>query len=269
MAAKKKVDGRSKEGRAAKAKAAARRAAALKDDPKPKAKPKLKPVRGTTKKTVDKAKLHKVTKKDPRPRVGSVVLFTQGEGRRMTFGLGVYESKVGNVANVIVGEKPVQRVVFAGVHELYKPLPTEKALHAFLIESIRAAYERGFKAGEHSALGKTHSAEPEKYVSEQTALLEAEEEAPKADDLSVLYAAYAMQSPKSQQVVERAEDVLNDNSKAAATAAAILSVPEEEFPVPAETMDAIIDEAIGTVHEEPSEAEKLAIIAEVQKAPLL
>jgi hypothetical protein len=248
-AKKKKVDGRTKEGKSLKKKATARES---KKDVK---KPKLKPVRGTTKKTVDKAKLHKVSKKDPRPRVGSVVLFTQGEGRRMTFGLGIYDSRVGDIANVIVGEKPAQRTVFAGVHELYKPLPTEKALHAFVVESIREAYERGFRAGEHSALGQTHSVVAPivggilDIPVETVALKTAEEEAPKSDDMSLMYAAFAKR-PEAQQVVERAEELLDSDVRVS---------PDPEA----------VREAIEAVHEEQTEAEKLAIISEVQKAPLL
>lgn len=118
----------------------------------------------------------KATKKDKgclpipkvyKPRNGSFVVVKGTKGIA-----GILHSVVGDLCNVIVGGSPEIEIV--PLKSVRRATRDEERIIRFFMD----------RAGE---------AQPEEA-----------EEAPKADDLSVLYAAYA-QSPKSQQVVETAE----------------------------------------------------------------
>lgn len=119
----------------------------------------------------------KVAKKDKgclhipkayKPRNGSFVVVKGTKGIA-----GILDSVVGDLCNVIVGGSPEIEIV--PMKSVRRATKDEERIIRFFMD----------RAGE---------VQPEK------------DEPAKADDLSVLYAAYA-QSPKSQQVVETAESV--------------------------------------------------------------
>jgi hypothetical protein len=142
MAAKKKLDGRTKEGRAAKARALARAAK-----------------KGTKKKRAPLAKAKKATKKNGKakavkmggytfqqrgrvPAAGSVVVTDDGH-------IGVLDSVVGKLANVVTFDHPESgfRVIsIVPAKELWRATKGEKAVLAFVQrELLRARTESRFQ----------------------------------------------------------------------------------------------------------------------------
>lgn len=95
--------------------------------------------------------------------------------------------------------------------------------------------------GEPVVLKKKQCRYSPKREAELAIVAEATESAAKADDLSVLYAAYA-QRPAAQQVTERVEDVIDSDVRVS---------PDPE--------------AVREVHEESSEADALEVVRQVQK----
>lgn len=221
---------------------------AKKRGPSIKKKPKLKAVRGTTKGTKNKAKLIKVEKKERLPRVGSTVIFTfkRGNERKESWGVGTITSIVGPMANVQVGGEEYGFNVIIPHAETYKPTSIESSLHQFVIDAVfksRKMKERELELDDKSfKKGFKKVAD----IGEAVAVILAEEEAPKSDDLSVLYAAYAMKGPKAQQVVECAEDLLDSDARVS---------PDPEA------------SRLAFVHEDLTEQQRLDIVREVQQTP--
>jgi hypothetical protein len=239
-------------------------------------KPKLKAVRGTTKGTKGQAKL-KVQKKERLPRVGSTVIFTfkRGNERKDSWGLGTITSVVGPMANVQVGGEEYGFNVIVAHDTTYKPTPIEASLHQFVIDAVfksRKMKERELELDEKSFKKSfTKVADVNGLVEllnerEKEAEKVEEQEAPKADDLSVLYAAYANQ-PKAQQVIEQAVELAENIKAFDIEKLSDKEVVEKLGHFMERALD-VIEEAT-TVQQELDEQEKLAIVEEVQKAPLV
>jgi hypothetical protein len=253
---------------------------------KPKPKLKLKAVRGTSKGTKGQAKL-KIQKKERLPRVGSTVIFTfkRGNERKDSWGVGTITSVVGPMANVQVGGEEYGFNVIVPHETTYKPTSIESSLHQFVIDAVfksRKMKERELELDEKSfKKGFTQLEDIDELVKifeerEQEAKKVEEQEAPKSDDLSVLYAAYAMQGPKAQQVVEQAEDLLDSDVRVSPDPEASREETHsftgevtlgDVVGVGAGFYEVLDNGALAFVHEDLTEEQKLDIVREVQQTP--
>lgn len=143
----------------------------------------------------DKGCLH--IPKAYRPRIGAMVVVKGTKGIA-----GVLDSIVGDLCNIIVGGKGIEIVPLKSVRRATKD--EERTIGFFLARISELTLELSL-----AKAVPERNAEPTDDPDNDIAianLKKAEAVLNNADDLSVLYAAYA-QRPKSQQVTERAEDV--------------------------------------------------------------
>ena len=147
----------------------------------------------------DKGCLH--IPKAYRPRIGAMVVVKGTKGIA-----GILDSFVGDLANVVIGGPKLIEVVPA--KSVRRATKDEARVIGFFLPRISALQlelSLAKAVPEKDATAVEPTDDPDNDIAIAN-LKKAEAVLNNADDLSVLYAAYA-QSPKSQQVVETAEDV--------------------------------------------------------------
>lgn len=149
----------------------------------------------------DKGCLH--IPKAYKPRIGAMVVVKGTKGIA-----GVLDSIVGDLCNIIVGGKGIEIVPLKSVRRATKE--EERTIGFFLtrIGALQLELSLANAVPEKDEPAVEPTDDPDNDIAIAN-LKKAEAVLNNADDLSVLYAAYA-QSPKSQQVTERAEDVIEE-----------------------------------------------------------
>ena len=145
----------------------------------------------------DKGCLH--IPKAYKPRIGSFVVVKGTKGIA-----GVLDSIVGNLCNIVVGGKGIEIVPLKSVRRATKD---EERVIKFFLAWVGVVSAELSLANAVASVEKHAAVDPDNDIA--IANLKRAEELLKSDDASLLYAAYA-QRPKAQQVVERAEDVIEE-----------------------------------------------------------
>ena len=184
-----KIDGRTKEGRAAKARAEAR----AKGKKKKKAEPKKK-------KVAPKAKKKASTKKR-KPSVGDLVLFIRETETTEEWGLGILHSIIGHLANVEFAPKTsYEQNYIVPVENLLRATYTEKGLYDFVLSVSNFSYWKGYK--ESVSDEKITKEDEKKAVQIDPALLVVETASQTAEALETVAQVHEESEAENLKIVE-------------------------------------------------------------------